>query len=653
MKLHIDFETRSPVDLVTRGAYLYAAEAEIICMAWAIDDEPVQVWKPLEGEPFPMRVHRAILDDADCYAHNAEFEAAIFNALLPAYAPQDWQWICTANLAAACALPRALGPLAQCMDLGARKDVAGYDLIKRMCIPPYEDTPYLREQMYAYCAQDTEVERLVAGTLRQLTLTEHQDFQVNLIINQQGLPIDTELAALAAARAEEERLALAEEVSYLTYGMVQTTAGAGLRDWVYNNLAGADRGAMLREEKVVLDKHVRAELLELPDLSPVVRDVLECSDEASKSSVAKFRSMLNRADYDARVRGAYLLNGAGQTGRYSSTGLQLHNFPRASVDDPEEVIAQLQAGKPVSLDTLSKLLRPAIQAPAWRSLVWGDWSAIEGRVCPWLADSSTGEAKLDVFRAGLDPYVVTAAKMFHSGNLEAVDDDDRQKGKVAELSLQFGGAGGALNNMARNYGLRFDDPRPLVEAWRRANPWAGPFWRALEKAAMSAVSDPLQIYPAGRVKYVYIPDVLVAPGTLWCVLPSGRALAYPGAQLVEGKYGAELIAIKGSRRPRKGEPWPTVKLWYGLLCENITQAAAADILRGALRELVLDPDDRVLLPSDTVVIGHTHDEILLECADSRVQETELLLRQVMTRVPAWARGLPLAAKIDNGKRYGK
>ena len=124
MKLHLDFETRSPVDLVTCGAYLYAAQAEIICMAWAIDDEPVQVWKPLEGEPFPPRVHRAIRDNADCYAHNAEFEAAIFNALLPAYAPEEWQWICTANLAAACALPRALGPLAQCMGLRARKDIA-------------------------------------------------------------------------------------------------------------------------------------------------------------------------------------------------------------------------------------------------------------------------------------------------------------------------------------------------------------------------------------------------------------------------------------------------------------------------------------------------------------------------------------------------
>jgi DNA polymerase len=520
-------------------------------------------------------------------------------------------------MAASAGLPRALGPLAQCLGLPQQKQQN--DLVKRMCIPPYEDTPELRELMYEYCRQDVETERNVAAALPSPQLTELEDLHVNLIINRRGIPIDRELATLAQHYAHNEREALRQEVEYLTAGAVDKTAGASLRDWVYDNLPAPE--LMMRDGKRVLDRYTRQLLLDA-DLPGTVRDVLECSDEASRSSVSKFAAMLDRVEADGRVRGAFLMAGAGQTGRYSSTGLQVHNFPRKTEADAEAVIATMRAGRPLDdcMATLSRMLRPAIVG----DLVWGDWSAIEGRVCPWLIDA---DEKLQIYRDGKDPYIEASIAMFGTP-------DQRQMGKVAELSLQFGGGVGALLNMARNYGLTPDDPKTVVNAWRRANPWAGTLQQAVMTAVHDAMRDPGVEYTAGRLVYAYFPGLL--NNSLWCRLPSGRRLAYPG---VRYDVRDELTALKGSRRPRKGEEWPRVKLWHGLLVENATQAVAADILRHALRVLVLE--------HNAPVIGHVHDEIVLEGGDRE------LLKTVMETPPTWAEGLPLKAEVSGGQRYGK
>jgi DNA polymerase len=281
-------------------------------------------------------------------------------------------------------------------------------------------------------------------------------------------------------------------------------------------------------------------------------------------------------------------------------------------------------------DVLKLMLRPTLMPDPGKSFVVADWSAIEGRVNPWLAKSPAGEAKLDVFRRRLDPYKVNAAATYGVA-YEDVTDDQRQVGKVQELALGFGGGVGAFAAMGRGYGVRIEDAQAqrIVDAWRRANPWAPAFWSDIERAYWSAMRHKGQPFEAGRATYLY-------DGThLWYALPSGRILCYPYARI----EGDEITYAKASWKPAAdAKEWPRARLWRGLADENLTQAAAHDILRGALRQL----DDVVL---------HVHDEIVIET--DRPEEVKTMLEQVMTTPPAWAQGLPLAVEAKIMARYGK
>ena len=667
--LHIDFETRSPVNLLTDGAFKYAQRADIICMAYAFDDGPVEIWKPMEHEDFPDAVRAHIDNDGECWAHNAEFEYHIFNACAPAFAPGAHQWTCTAAMARACALPGSLEMLARCLGTNAQKDARGKELIQQLCIaksvvagvPLYDEDPDALNEMYEYCIQDVITERECGDCLREFSPDEHDDFLVNLMINEHGIPVDLELAELSTKYAEGERADLVERIDAVSYGELHKATGVGLTNWVYDRLNVEQQKLMHPNDtdKISLDKTIRAQLLELKnEIEPEVYAVIDYSNQASKSSVAKFRGMQKR-EVGGRVHGAYLLNGAGQTGRYSSTGLQLHNFPRISMEDPDYIIERMVDGYSIhtpgddTMSVLSKMLRPAILAPEGDWLAWADYSAIEGRVLPWLTLDDQAQDKIDLYAAGEAVYVHTAAQMFHMDRAR-VTDTIRQQGKIAELSLGFAGGAGALKSMARNYGVTFTDNQAehIKIGWRAANPWASTFWRALERAASLAIRNPETMIPCGRIHYLYTPGVL--HDALWCQLPSGRLICYPGARLenVDGLFGPQTVitAIKGNKRPKKGEKeWPRVTLWHGILCENITQATAADLLRRSLRMLVLD--------HDAPVIGHTHDEIILECRASKasgdVERWTRTMRDVMETGPDWATGLPLAVKTGDGYRYGK
>lgn len=276
------------------------------------------------------------------------------------------------------------------------------------------------------------------------------------------------------------------------------------------------------------------------------------------------------------------------------------------------------------------MLRPALVPEPGKQFVVADWSAIEGRVNPWLANSPAGEKKLDIFRERLDPYKVNAAATYGVA-YEAVTDDQRQVGKVQELALGFGGSIGAFSAMGRVYGVRFDEPqaRRIVDAWRRANPWAVAFWQALENAYMSAMRHKGHEFSAGRVTYVYDGQ------HLWYMLPSGRVLCYPFAKF-EGEH---LTYAKAAWKPAAdAKEWPRARLWSGLACENVTQATAHDILRAALRQV---PD----------VVLHVHDEIVVETDEPDRAKVEL--ERMMTTPPTWAEGLPLAVEAKVMSVYGK
>jgi len=279
-------------------------------------------------------------------------------------------------------------------------------------------------------------------------------------------------------------------------------------------------------------------------------------------------------------------------------------------------------------DALKSMLRPALVAD--HSFVVADWSAIEGRVNPWLSASPQGEAKLDIFRQRLDPYKVNAAATY-GVQYSDVTDEQRQVGKVQELALGFGGSVGAFAAMGRGYGVRFEEAqaRRIVDAWRRANPWAVMFWQDLERAYMSAMRHPGHEFTAGRITYVYDKQ------HLWYMLPSGRVLCYPFARF-EGEH---LTYAKASWKPAAdATEWPRARLWGGLACENVTQASAHDILRAALRQC-------------DGAVAHVHDEIVIETAEPEKAKAEL--ERIMVTPPDWAVGLPLAAEAKIMAKYGK
>jgi len=393
--------------------------------------------------------------------------------------------------------------------------------------------------------------------------------------------------------------------------------------------------------KYSIDKTVRANLLamENPDeIPPAVAEVIQCADDLWASSVAKFSRMANLADdEDCRVRGAFVFAGGAATGRASSYGLQVHNFTRKCASQPDEVRTAMVRGHSIVpafgrrvTDVLRGMLRPALIPAKGKHFVVADWSAIEGRVNPWLAASITGNIKLDVFRKKLDPYKVNAAATYGVA-YEDVTGEQRQVGKVQELALGFAGGVGAFAAMGRAYGVHFEEAQAkrVVDAWRRANPWSVPFWQALEEAYTRAMRNKGHEFSAGRVTYCF--DGL----HLWYMLPSGRVLCYPYARLEsEG-----VTYAKASWKPAAdATEWPRARLWKGLACENITQATANDILRHALRHI----DDVVL---------HVHDEVVVET--DKPEAVKLEMERIMCTPPAWAEGIPLAVEASIMTRYGK
>jgi DNA polymerase len=339
------------------------------------------------------------------------------------------------------------------------------------------------------------------------------------------------------------------------------------------------------------------------------------------------------------VRGAFVFAGGSATGRASSYGAQVHNFTRKVAADPEAVRQAMVRGHQIVpkfgrrvTDVLKGMLRPALIPARGHVLIVADWSAIEGRVHPWLANSPAGEAKLDVFRAGLDPYKVNAAATFRVA-YEEVTGDQRQVGKVQELALGFLGGPGAFDTFGRIYGVRVTeaDAYRMVDAWRRANPWAMQHGQQLESAYTRAMRHKGHEFSAGRVTYLF--DGL----HLWYALPSGRILCYPYARLDSDG----VSYAKASWKPAAdATEWPRARLWRGLACENITQAVANDVLRCALRVL---PD----------AVLHVHDEVVLEVPRVQAEARAEALLQVMRTPPAWASGLPLNAEVKIMERYGK
>ena len=631
MTLWLDFETRSTCDLRAKGVYNYAQDAstEVLCMSYAFDDEDVVTWVP--AQPFPERVRSYT---GQIRAHNAAFERLIFWYVLQINFKLE-QFYCTATQARANCAPGSLEDVGRFAGASMKKDHRGAQLIRLMCVPPFKDSPELMAEMIKYCEQDVRAMRAISKGMRDLSDEELLDYHVNEQINDRGVLVDVPLCHAAVKYAADELIEIEQIVKEVTNGEITSVRSPRMREWVWDRVDEEARKLMQKDDKVSIDKTVRANLLNCDGVPPDVQEVIQCADDLWASSVAKFSRLAALADIeDERVRGAFVFAGGSATGRASSYGAQVHNFTRKCAEQPADVRHAMVRGHAVVprygkrvTDVLKGMLRPAIIPAAGKHLVVADWAAIEARVNPWL--SGRGQDKLDLFRTGEDVYKVNAAATFNI-RVDDVSKDQRQIGKVQELACGFAGGVGAFAAMGRAYGISLPEPvaKRMVDGWRRANSWSVPYWSALEDAYTRAMRNKGREFKAGLITYLYDGQ------HLWYALPSGRILCYPYAKLESEGVSYAKAAWKPAQDAKE---WPRARLWKGLACENVTQAVANDLLRHALRQL----DDVVL---------HVHDEIVLETADPEAAEN---LKRVMCTAPEWADGLPLNAEVETMKRYGK
>ena len=622
--LFIDFETKSACDLKKHGVYNYAQDrsTEVLCMSYAFDDD-VLTWTP--DQPFPDAVRNY---KGEIRAHNATFERLIFWYVLGINFKLE-QFYCTATQARANCLPGSLEDIGRAMSAKMKKDHRGKQLIRQCCVPPYNIA--LLPELIHYCEQDVRAMREVSLALRQLDADELRDYHINERINDRGLLIDVPLchAAIGYATAELEDIqTLVKDITGIA-----SARSPKLKQWVADRV---DPELMMVEDKLSLNKNVRTALLQL-DLPDEVLDVVQCIDDISASSVAKFKRMGELADVeDHRVRGAFVFNGGSATGRASSYGVQLQNMARVCAKDPVAVRSAMMAGGDLGAfgsrvtDVLKGMIRPAIIPAPGNVLVVADWAGIEARCNPWLAKQPSSEAKLDIFRSGGDVYVENAKSTF---NTKEVTKEQRFIGKVQELALGFSGGAGAFASMARIYGLNMPEHqiKRMINGWRVANPWCIPYGQDLERAYMSAMRHKGHEFSAGRVTYLFDGN------HLWYILPSGRVLNYPFARIEDGA----VTYLKAAFKPASDAlEWPRARLWQGIAQENIAQATANDLLRHSLRQL----DN---------VIAHIHDEIVVECKADDAEEVTKRMTSIMCSPPVWAEGVPLAVEINTMVRYGK
>lgn len=691
----LDSETRSLADVTLVGGYAYAHHptTEGLIWSWADAEGAGWLWSPEWAYEDPTDDCEMLIEHAKSggyfVAWNAFFDRWIWNAVMvkkygwPETDPE--QWLCAQAQAEANNLPGKLEKACEALGTPYQKDKQGGALIAALShgVKDTFNRTQLREKMgrfRAYGRYDVLAMRDVWDVTRPLTMSEWAEYHSSERINDRGVAVDVEFARAAFSYASAEFADINGQLAELT-GDPDLTLSAHLRKsrWLHDQLEPDEelQEVVRRPEKVEgkprysCDRPTREAVLEMimqPEHSELfhvehherVVQFIELIEAGNSAAVNKFRAISNQA-YQGRVHGSYSFNGAGQTGRYSSRGVQVHNLIRAPVEkgNPDRAVDAIEAimaeaepdelrdefGYPISR-LLARLIRPTFIAEDGNVLVWADYDQIEGRVLPWLSASPAGNAKLDIYRSGEDVYTLTAADIAACSPLEVTDNMRQAIGKVPELALGFGGSVGALSAMSRSYGVSIpdDQKRLIVERWRAANPWAQAFWYELWEAAMQAFKSPGVWYHAGRVRYLFHPQLM--KGTLICELPDGRWLVYPQFKHEQVEYedeetGHTIIRWRTTFVKGFGSGAGRVELWYGVLAENITQAVAASMLRIALRRL------------DDIVVLHTHDELVAEVNQRALHATVARIESEMTRLPEWAAGLPLTVSSEHGPYYTK
>ena len=660
--LLIDFETQSPCP-IGKGNDNYCSDpgTNILCMSYGLSGGEPALWT--EGQ-LPQDIIDYLEAGGLIGASNAPFDKGIWEFIgvpehgFPELEPE--QWYCTQAQSRVAGLPSALDASARATEV-EQKLSTGKALIGKCCIPPYSTDPQDYIDLGVYCLQDWVVMDAVYQVTPKLMQHMHEDWLVNEKINERGIRIDRELAVAATGYAEQERSEIAARLHDITDGDVEKpTQYQRFTKWMLFMLEEGlcDEAIKLTERHVngevkhSSDKTSRANLLADPEalgLPAKLVKALQCMDDAGGSATAKFGKMVKLASDDDRVRGAIRCFGAASTHRYSSLGLQVHNFRRDAFtpEEAEHYRAEMLAGSvlfdpltakdvPV-MDTLGRLLRSAIIPADGNKLVVNDWSAVESRMTAWLAGD---ERKLDLFRKGGDPYVYAAEGIYPG---QEIDKPKRQVGKVTDLACGFLGGPGALASMASQYRLYIPETErdQIVEKWRANHPEIVKLGDKLQGMAIKAMKSVGQWQDAGPVQYLFTGQ------DLYCKLPDGKSmLRYPFAkiEMTEAPWGdlvPSITALKAALKPKVGEPWPRHALWRGLLLENVAQACCALLLRDVVYEF-----------QDTCIF-HVHDEVVLDVPDAEAASWAAELKEAMETPPEWAPDLPLVAIPEIMTRYGK
>ena len=630
--LEIDIETYSSINLQKSGVYRYveADDFEIMLFGYSVDGGQVKVIDLMAGEKIPSDILDALTDeDITKWAFNAQFERVCLSRYLGypfgSYLnPSSWK--CSMVWSAYMGLPLSLEGVGAVLGLEKQKLTEGKDLIRYFCVPcnPTKtnggrnrnlpsDEMEKWQKFVAYNKRDVETEMQIQQRLKKFPVPEEiwDEYHIDQEINDRGIKVDMDFVKQAIATDEISHTKLMSQMQEITE-LDNPNSVQQMKGWLAENGLETD----------TLGKKAVAELLK--DAPDDLSEVLKLRQQLAKSSVKKYTAMENAVCADSRARGMFQFYGANRTGRFAGRLVQLQNLPQNHMPDLKEARGIVKSGDHETLemlyedipDTLSQLIRTAFVPKEGNKFIVADFSAIEARVLSWLAGE---QWRNEVFANGDDIYCASASQMFNVPvEKHGVNGHLRQKGKIAELALGYGGSVGALKAMgALEMGILEEELKPLVNAWRQTNPYIVKFWWDVDRAAKKCIKEK-KSQEVQNIKFHYM------SGMLFIVLPSGRKLAYVKPRIGENIFGGESVTYEGVGATKK---WERIESYGPKFVENIVQAISRDILMYAMQTL-----------STCSIVAHVHDEVIIEADQSL--SLDMVCKQ-MGRVPPWAKGLLL------------
>lgn len=656
MILTIDIETYSAVDLTKSTVYRYSEDPsfEILLFGYAIDDGPVTVVDLASGEQIPQNILDMLVDaNVIKQAYNANFERVCLSRYIGL--PRDQflrpeQWHCTMVHALTCGLPRSLEQVGQVLQLSEDKAKMkeGKALIQYFCKPckptkanggRTRNLPRHAPEKWlvfkTYNARDVETERTIRTLLdsKPVNVREWEAYWLDQRINDRGVLVDRNLIDKAISMSQEHTEELTTQAAQLT-GLDNVNSVAQLKKWL--GVEGS------------LDKKAVSSLRDTGVLTIKEDQVLAIRQELGKTSISKYEAMQRGVCEDGRVRGLFQFYGANRTGRWAGRQVQVQNLPQNKLPDLDTAREVVLAGDRQALqllfgnvpDTLSQLVRTAFIAPFGRTFAVADFSAIEARVIAWLSGESW---RMEVFRNNGDIYCASASQMFKVPvEKHGVNGHLRQKGKIAELALGYGGSVGAMRNMgALEMGLTEEELKPIVDAWRQANPAITAFWWDVDRVVREAIEKPGSIQQLACAGGTTAITAQRSRHLLNLQLPSGRCIRYWNPSItVDEDTGRDNITYGGT----DAGTWTRLETYGPKLVENIVQATARDCLRDAMQRVVKR------YPG---IVMHVHDEMIVEVPETDAEDALAFMQECMGTELPWAKGLLLRGDGYITKYYRK